>query len=920
MNSSSPSDSIDENLRKEFERRWLRKNPGEIEKFLPPEDDYRYLGTLEELVHIEIEMAWKQWMHDVEHDINSDGGAIDQPAPIESYIGRFPDLNNPDIRVRLLKQECLVRKQVGIPLSEEMCRARFPDIDLEAVDLLPYVERSIPDESSTPGATLALDDPGNETITLPLHFADYELLEEIGRGSMGIVYRAKQISRPRIVAVKILRSKLLDNSSVAAIHRFQQEIKTVTKLRHENIVCVFDVNENKGHHFFSMQYVRGQSLAEITSRRPIDNRTAAQYLEQVARAIHYAHRGGILHRDLKPANILIDDDTNRPLVVDFGLAKISEREQSITAIGETLGTPSFMSPEQVQNASHATEQSDIYSIGATLYTLLSGKPPFSAARSSETLRQVSEEYPTPLRQLNTDVDKDLETICMKCLQKAPTARYASAEDLADDLHRYLKGEKILARPSGQYADCFRYMRHNKSAFIPLCFITCLLVVGSFILLYHFLIASNPDRHLTNRMTRAEKVVVDSVDNLVDEYSINTSPQSAMEQELLREFYKYYATLLADSQNSKSTSKFDSTILLQMARIQTALGNLTDATRLLHTVIQRSQDIVPAEGNQEISITNSPDPHTANILARAWFLLGMIEERIGNIDHAMRDFGRSSAYLKYLADHSENHIEDQLLTAHCNVKLGALALYYKRWSLARKYLETATKTYQQVLQENPDNTFSLVGLADCYFHIGQWERLQGNQRGYQTYLEASVRELEHLIDTPQYVPSLKTLQPLVISCRDLGNLHARMTDPKKAISWYKRAFAFSQQIGPIDLTNSYQAIEADVLMQWAESLNTTGRTKEALDKYQISLKIWRSINKQNPSNPEFVCQQAIATGQLAQTQKTLGFATEARHNLSIAKKMLSQLLREHPGKAQFSGALERILHLQQRLENQDQSGL
>ena len=207
MNPLPPSDSIDEELRKEFEKRLLSGKPGKIEDFLPGEDDPHYLGTLEELVHIEIELAWKGRINQPKDANGQNDQTIDQPYSVESYLNLFPCLNRPEILARILKQECLVRMQQGVPLNKEACQARFPNVDLQQAEILPYLDSHSADNSDTPGATLSPEDPSEEGIILPLHFADFELLEEIGRGSMGIVYRAKQISNPRIVAVKILQTE-----------------------------------------------------------------------------------------------------------------------------------------------------------------------------------------------------------------------------------------------------------------------------------------------------------------------------------------------------------------------------------------------------------------------------------------------------------------------------------------------------------------------------------------------------------------------------------------------------------------------------------------------------------------------------------------------------------------------------------------
>ena len=916
MNPSLPSDSIDEDLRKEFEHRLLSGKPGKIEDFLPPDDNPHYLGTLEELVHIEIELAWKHRVNQIQHAGENSDQTVDQPAPIEFYLNRFPSLDEPEILARLLKQECLVRKQVGMPMSEETCQIRFPNLDLRKAEILPYLEMHSSGSSDTPGATLSPEDPGDDAITLPLHFADYELLEEIGRGSMGIVYRAKQISNPRIVAIKILQTRILDVSSAGAIDRFKQEIKTAAKLRHENIVRVFDVSENKGRHFFAMQYVRGKSLGKITLRRPLDNLLAAKYLEQVARAINYSHRSGILHRDLKPANILIDDDTDRALVADFGLAKVLERGHSITAIGETLGTPSFMAPEQARDAVEATEQSDIYSLGATLYAILSGKPPFFAARSSETLRQLIEEHPTPLRQLNINVDKDLETICMKCMRKKSAHRYASADELADDLARYLRGKKIHARPRVEISRVFRSMRHNRRRLITVIFAATLLVCGSVALSYQYFISANTKSQSIKRMEKAEESVGNAVAGLVDEESIVTAPKPASEKKLLQEFLRYYSGLVQSDENKNVDPYLTAIARLQMARIETSLGNLEVADRLLRTLIRdlREGGASSLEKDASLSLSGT-HPRSTLLLARAWFSLGIVNQRLKNIDRATKDFQKAAKLFNYLLNVVPTRPDVQLLAADNYVKMGSLALGQRRWAPSQKYFDEAINSYQRLIETPQPIDAAFFGLARCYKYRGDWERLRGNQRGYRQYLEASYRELEQIVETPQHTPTLKTIRPLVTTCRDLGNSYATSKDSKTALLWYEKAFHSSTLVSSIgDPTGAYDALKADVLVNWATSLTIVGQDKKAMEKCGNALKIWQLIHEQHPNNRQFAAQRAVAMGQLSRIQIKVGNLDAARNHLMEAKQVLSKLLREQPGEAQFSLELEKILRLLQQLGN------
>jgi serine/threonine protein kinase len=275
-------------------------------------------------------------------------------------------------------------------------------------------------------------------------FGDYELLGEVARGGMGVVYKARQLSLNRIVALKmILAGRLASNDDLL---RFSMEAEAAAALQHPNIVQIHEVGELEGQHFFSMQFIEGSTLAHRLAQGPLPGRDAARYVRQIARAVHYAHQHGILHRDLKPSNIMLDAD-DEPHVTDFGLAKrLGDTGQTRT--GSVLGTPSYMAPEQAGGRiKDLGPWTDVYSLGAVLYELLTGRPPFRAETATDTLMQVLENEPAPPRLLNSRVDPDLETITLKCLEKLPAHRYPTAEALAEDLQRYLNGDPIQARSS-----------------------------------------------------------------------------------------------------------------------------------------------------------------------------------------------------------------------------------------------------------------------------------------------------------------------------------------------------------------------------------------------------------------------------------------------------------------------------------------
>lgn len=404
-------------------------------------------------------------------------------ALLEEYLEQLPALrDDADALLYLVMHEVSLRDE----------RRETPGVD-EYLKRFPILAAGLRREFELRWATAVRTAGGGDVATVPPAWPTmdegdvrpahpkrpsvigYEILGELGRGGMGVVYKARQEGLNRVVALKMVLAA--EHASVEGLARFRIEAEAVARLQHPNIVQIHEVGAQDGRPFFSLEFVDGGSLEDKLKGGPQAPRQAALLIEQLARAMQYAHEHNIIHRDLKPANVLLTAE-GTPKVTDFGLAKRMDT-QGQTQSGDIMGTPSYMAPEQAASAPDIGPPADIYALGAILYDQLVGRPPFQAATAMDTILQVLKEEPVPPRRLQSKVPRDLETICLKCLEKKPHKRYASAAALADDIHRYLEGEPIQARPAGTGERLIKWVRRRPTlaALIAACILIAVTLVG-----------------------------------------------------------------------------------------------------------------------------------------------------------------------------------------------------------------------------------------------------------------------------------------------------------------------------------------------------------------------------------------------------------------------------------------------------------
>lgn len=528
-------------------------------------------------------------------------------------------------------------------------------------------------------------------------FGDYEMIREIARGGMGAVFKARQLSLNRIVALKMILAGQL--ASAHDLQRFQREAEAVANLDHPNIVPVYDVGEHAGQHYFTMKLIEGDNLTSVSrDPRKFTPLQIAQLMATIARAVHYAHERGILHRDLKPSNILLDSQ-GQPYVTDFGLAKRIEGDAGQTRTGVILGTPSYMAPEQARSEKVTTTAVDVYSLGAILYELLTGRPPFRADTSLDTILQVLEREPEPPRKLSPHADRDLETICLKCLEKEPRRRYASALALAEELERISHGVPIAARPVSFSERGIKWTRRHPAVATLLAALCLATVGGSTAVTLLWLRAEERGRLAREERDKAQRRFL-LVREAVDQYYTHVSESKKLKLpglellrgELLESACHFYEKLVEEEGDDLEIAAERGRAYGRLALLYRTLGNYEQAE---------------AAGLQALSIhrqMTENEPAVARHLAdlgAVYFQLGVLFSDVGRTQEAQQSLDQAVTIQRELASQDSKEPVNRMALARSLSSLGIVFRRIGHKEQAETAYTEARGIRQQLVQSYPD---------------------------------------------------------------------------------------------------------------------------------------------------------------------------------------------------------------------------
>jgi tetratricopeptide (TPR) repeat protein/tRNA A-37 threonylcarbamoyl transferase component Bud32 len=776
-------------------------------------------------------------------------------------------------------------------------------------------------------------------------FGDYEILEEIARGGMGVVYKARQVKLNRIVALKVIRGGHL--ASEEQVRRFYVEAEAAAHLDHPGIVPVYEVGQHRGQHFYSMGFVEGTSLSGRLAAGPLPTREAAELMRKATIAVAYAHERGVIHRDLKPSNILLDAQ-GQPRVADFGLAKRIETDSELTATGQPIGTPSYMPPEQAAGRiDEVGPLADVYSLGATLYCLVTGRPPFQAANADETRRQVIEQEPVAPRQLNNAVDRDLETICLKCLQKEPARRYGSSSELADDLQRYLDGRPIAARPISRTARFVRWCRRNpRVAMLSAALLLALLGGLAATELRRrevvwerdqkdealqaktqaFTLTMNNLRKLTDRVVEhqiARRTVLTDDDRrflreIQQQYEeFAKLPGEDVEQRAIRAEGHFRVALMRHRLGDESEAETSYRQALALYEQLTAdfpmrpdfRRGLAQCHNDLGVLLSLTTQVKEAEAayaeavtiRKQLAAAFPTNPDLRHELARSHNNLGLLLIDTGRLKEAEMAYADSLAIRKQLVADFPARADFRQDLAGIHNNLANLHAATGRLKEAETAFVDALAICKQLAEDFPARPEVRQDLARSHNNFGALLRNTGWLKEAETaYANALAIQKQLAAEFPTH-PDFR--QELGHSHSNLATLYYGTGRVKQADAAYDNAVAIRKQLAtdfPMRADMRHEL--AGIYESLGNFLSDTGRLKEAQAAYADALEIYKQLAADFPARPEFRDALAESQNSMGNLLADTGQSKEAEAAYADALAIRRQLAADFPNVPEWQNDL------------------
>jgi serine/threonine-protein kinase len=835
------------------------------------------------------------------------------------------------------------------PEWADQLAAFFADQDRFASFLKPL---SAPETGGESGAL----ETGASVPAAGEQFGDYELLEEIGRGGMGVVFKARQRSLPRIVALKMILSG--QRASPPERERFRLEAEAAARLDHPHIVPTYEVGTYQGLPFYSMRLLPGGNLADRPSPRPLtreDQKRTARLLATVAEAVHHAHQRGVLHRDLKPANILLDAE-GQPHVADFGLAKRLEEDGAssgrvpATPPGAAVGTPSYMAPEQALGPKAVTTAADVYSLGCILYELLTGRPPFRAETPLATLLDVLERSPPRPSSLCPGLDRDLETVCLKCLEKEPLQRYGSAAALAEDLRRFAAGEPIHGRPTSRLGRLRRWCRRQPLLASTLAALVVVVLTALGLISWQWRRAESNYRE-SQREKEAGLHHLELAEerfrlahDLVEEFGVRLSEDrlkylpgtQTLRKDLLESAGRYYQRFLEQKGEDASLRRRLAGAHFALAGVHGSLGARAEALAEYRAALDLYDEL----------LRQSPGMEVEGFRARTLLRIGILHAEAGRWADALGDLTPARTAFTSLVARSPGDPGLQTDQAGVLANLGNVYRFKGDPAGALPYLEEALAIRKRVAAAEPENRRFQAVLAatylnygnlvsalgrgreslDCYRRaqainaklveaaprepeyqsalalvlrlIGERERLSGQrEKALETFADARTR-LERLVQANPDVVHFEC--DLAATYRQIGHTYFSGGKKDEALKWYRQgrdAMEKARRLQP-DLPEVWNDLAKCWFDMGTASAFANPRSRETLQAFEEASALREKVVRASPDHPDYRHDLALTCGNLAVTLSNLGRSEEAEKAARRAVEEDRRLLDVAPQVAKY----------------------